>query len=568
MGFFDFLFGKKQTEEKKTVLHAPTKSSNMISPVEEIVIACIQDMKLRNQFSILNLEPEAINLATYIFMRGDKSIDFKLDFLPNGLIEKTHANDYSESDKVFTFFVKHSAGLYNNQHADFGKKGYKLNINLDKTIDQTLRHHFHKIHGVVIPKKEIKSSAPLTPNAAVDLGLPSGSLWSSKNIGASSENDNGYYFAWGETSEKDIYGWETFRHANGSFNTMKKYCDKPSYGSVDNKFILDDADDAAHVILGDKWHTPSSKELQELIDNCTWKWESRNGKYGWKITGSNGNSIFLPAAGAYSAYRLANVNESGRYWCSDMESTHSAFGLRFNNMTYEIVDDTKFYGRPIRPVFGEKNQRSIKPSVPENKEDKKPKTLYPHKTVSVTELIARNNDQVSDVEKIVNAILIILDVDTETILSLTEENRSEIYNAYCCINGICISELYKKDNVSFNQQCDKLAGVYAYINISKEVNVPEKCKFAYAIGAEAMWRTFDWWYTVGYTHRNSEKERNDFKEKTILEVKEYAENVVVNIDFSEDEKNYFMNGALSLVEDKMVGTTAYGMLAKSFPNIF
>lgn len=362
MGFFDFLFGKKQTEEKKTVLHAPTKSSSVISPVEEIVIACIQDMKLRNQFSILNLEPEAINLATYIFMRGDKSIDFKLDFLPNGLIEKTHTNDYSESDKVFTFFVKHSAGLYNNQHADFGKKGYKLNINLDKTIDQTLRHHFHKIHGVVIPKKDIKSSAPLTPNDAVDLGLPSGSLWSSKNIGASSENDNGYYFAWGETSEKDIYGWETFKHANGSFNTMKKYCDKPSYGSVDNKFILDDADDAAHVILGNKWHTPSSKELQELIDNCTWKWESRNGKYGWKITGSNGNSIFLPAAGAYSAYRLANVNESGRYWCSDMESTHSAFGLRFNNMTYEIVDDTKFYGRPIRPVFSEK--KIIKPHKP------------------------------------------------------------------------------------------------------------------------------------------------------------------------------------------------------------
>lgn len=358
MVFFDFLFGKKQSEEQNVVQSATKQSSVGISPIEEIVIACIKDMKLRGQFSSLNLEAEAINLATFIFMRENKSIDFHLDFLPKGLIEKTSPNDYIESDKVFSFFVKHSAGQYDSQHADSGKKGYKLNINLDNTIDQTLRHHFHKIHNVVIPEKESKKFETVTPNGAVDLALPSGILWASMNIGASSEYDDGNYYAWGETEEKEIYGWETFKHANGSFNTMKKYCDKANYGRVDNKFTLDSEDDAAQVILGNKWHIPSSKNLQELIDHCQWKWECRNGRYGWKITGTNGNSIFLPASGAYSAYRLANVNESGRYWCSDMESTHSAFGLRFNSMSYEVKDDTKFYGRPIRPVFSNNHKNA------------------------------------------------------------------------------------------------------------------------------------------------------------------------------------------------------------------
>lgn len=565
MFFFDFIFGKKQTEEKNKVLHAPTNRSTVISPVEEVVIACIQDMKSRNKLSILNLEPEAINLAAYLYLRGNKSIDFKLDFLPDGLIEKTRANDYFESDKVFAFFVKHSDGLYNNQHAGFGKRGYRLNINLDKTIDQTLRHHFHKIHDVVIPKKEIKKTSHSTEADAVDLGLPSGNLWASKNIGASSEYDNGTYFAWGETSEKDEYGWESFLHADGSYNTMKKYCNESKYGDVDNKFVLEDADDAAQVILGSKWHTPSSDDLQELIDNCEWEWKSRNGMYGWEIMGSNGNSIFLPAAGAYSAYRLANVNESGRYWCSDMESTHFALGLRFNNMTYGIVADTKFYGRPIRPVYGHKNQVSKKKKDSEVKD-----TLYPHKKISVKKLLERVNDDVSDIgiDKIVNAILIILDIDTETILGLDIDDKKDIYETYCKMNSICISELRSKDTPSFNQQCDKLAGVYAYSKIQDDENIPENCKFAYAIGAEAMWRTFDWMYTVGYTHINTENERKEFKDKTIDEVKSFVKKAVADLGFSDDEKKYFKKGALSLVDYKLTGLTAYGFLTKTFPHIF
>lgn len=564
MGFFDFIFGKKQTEEKNKVLHAPTNRSTAISPVEEVVIACIQDMKSRNKLSILNLEPEAINLAAYLYLRGNKSIDFKLDFLPDGLIEKTRANDYFESDKVFAFFVKHSDGLYNNQHADFGKRGYRLNINLDKTIDQTLRHHFHKIHDVVIPKKEIKKTSHSTEADAVDLGLPSGNLWASKNIGASSEYDNGTYFAWGETSEKDEYGWESFLHADGSYSTMKKYCNESKYGDVDNKFVLEDADDAAQVILGSKWHTPSSEDLQELIDNCEWEWKSRNGMYGWEIMGSNGNSIFLPAAGAYSAYRLANVNESGRYWCSNMESTHFAFGLRFNNMTYNIVADTKFYGRPIRPVYGNRDQVSKTKKHSEIKT-----TLNPHKKISVNKLIERVNDDVSDIgiDKIVNAILIILDIDTDTILGLDIDDKKDIYETYCKMNSICISELRSKDTPSFNQQCDKLAGVYAYSKIQDE-DIPENCKFAYAIGAESMWRTFDWNYTVDYCHINIENERKEYKDKTIDEVKSFVKEAVADLDFSNAEKEYFKKGALSLVDYKLTGLTAYVFLTKTFPHIF
>lgn len=84
---------------------------------------------------------------------------------------------------------------------------------------------------------------------------------------------------------------------------------------------------------------------------------------GWKITGKNGESIFLPAAGAASAYRIAGVNELGRYWTSTRnESNYSAYNLRFKDgrETIVVVDDTRFYGRSVRPVFGTRKKASNK----------------------------------------------------------------------------------------------------------------------------------------------------------------------------------------------------------------
>ena len=140
---------------------------------------------------------------------------------------------------------------------------------------------------------------PVTPPAetqyeAVDLGLPSGIKWATCNVGATKPEEFGGYYAWGETEEKDDYSWGTYKWCNGSSTTMTKYCIDSSYGTVDNKTVLDLEDDVAHVKWGGSWRMPTRAEQEELRNNCTWTWTTQNAVNGYKVTSkTNGNSIFL-----------------------------------------------------------------------------------------------------------------------------------------------------------------------------------------------------------------------------------------------------------------------------------
>ena len=131
----------------------------------------------------------------------------------------------------------------------------------------------------------------------VDLGLPSGLLWATTNVGANRPEEYGKYFAWAETTPKAEYSWNTYKYANGTENSLTKYCTSYTYGNVDYKENLDSEDDAATTNWGEPWRTPTLQESQELINYCTWKYTSLNGTYGYSVTGPNGNSIFIPAAG-------------------------------------------------------------------------------------------------------------------------------------------------------------------------------------------------------------------------------------------------------------------------------
>ena len=133
----------------------------------------------------------------------------------------------------------------------------------------------------------------------VDLGLPSGTLWASRNVGANSPEEYGSYFAWGETAPKEVYTWQTYKWCNGSKNTITKYCTNGDYGIVDNKTELDPEDDAAYVNWGPSWRTPSKEQLDELREKCSWQWTRINDVNGRLVTGPNGNTIFMPAAGSY-----------------------------------------------------------------------------------------------------------------------------------------------------------------------------------------------------------------------------------------------------------------------------
>ena len=139
---------------------------------------------------------------------------------------------------------------------------------------------------------------PVTPPAmdtrAVDLGLSV--KWASCNVGASSPEECGGYYSWGEIEEKSDYSKNTYKWVNnGDWNNFVKYCTDSSYGTVDNKTILELEDDVAHVKWGGTWRMPTFAEFQELQDNCIWEWTSINGTNGYKVIANNGNFIFLPA---------------------------------------------------------------------------------------------------------------------------------------------------------------------------------------------------------------------------------------------------------------------------------
>lgn len=122
---------------------------------------------------------------------------------------------------------------------------------------------------------------------AVDLGLPSGTKWCSCNVGASSPEDYGGYYAWGETCEKSRYDWENYSY----YNNVIFRCIYIGSDIAGTKY------DIAHVQMGAPWQMPTKEQMQELFDHCTWQWTQLNGVEGQLVTGPNGGQIFLPANG-------------------------------------------------------------------------------------------------------------------------------------------------------------------------------------------------------------------------------------------------------------------------------
>ena len=167
----------------------------------------------------------------------------------------------------------------------------------------------------------------------VDLGLPSGTLWATCNIGASRPEDNGDYFSWGETVPKDYYSWSTYKWCNG-LSTMTKYNNESGFGTVDSKIQLDAEDDAAYVNWGPQWRMPTQEQQQELIDQCTWTQKTQNGVVGHLVTGPNGNTIFLPAAGFRIDETTPSLNGNGNYWSRTLSQSSSSKAYSLSTITH------------------------------------------------------------------------------------------------------------------------------------------------------------------------------------------------------------------------------------------
>lgn len=195
---------------------------------------------------------------------------------------------------------------------------------------------------------------PVTPDnhEYVDLGLPSGTLWATCNVGADTPEEMGDYFSWGETAPKEVYDMDNYKWYDSSSDKLTKYCTDSKYGTVDYKTELLPEDDAAYVNWGSMWRMPTLEQQQELIERCTWKWVERNGIYGRLVTGPNGNTLFLPAADYRGDNSLNNVQTIGAYWSRTLDSGYPS-GLYFRNFDWESVylfSHIRSHGFTVRPV--------------------------------------------------------------------------------------------------------------------------------------------------------------------------------------------------------------------------
>ena len=176
----------------------------------------------------------------------------------------------------------------------------------------------------------------------IDLGLPSGTKWACCNVGASTPEGYGNYYAWGETQPKSVYSWDTYQYGSSKNNVVNIGSD-----------IAGTSYDAATANWGAPWRMPSLTQIQELLNSCTSTWTAQNGVYGRKFVGPNGGTIFLPAAGIRWDGELYYAGSYGDYWSSTLyeSSPRSACGLYFDSYDAGWYrNGYRYYGQSVRPV--------------------------------------------------------------------------------------------------------------------------------------------------------------------------------------------------------------------------
>ena len=194
----------------------------------------------------------------------------------------------------------------------------------------------------------------------VDLGLTSGTLWATCNIGATKPEEYGDYFAWGETEPRDNgFYWRNYKWCT-AWNAMTKYCTDGSYGNdgfVDYKTQLDPQDDAAYVNWGENWRIPTNSQLNELQTQCTWTWTTRYGVKGCLLTGPNGSTLFLPANGLYSGDNISHAGTVGHLWSRTLNADlpTEAIDFAFGNGDSGAFPRYRFCGCAVRAVRVPKN---------------------------------------------------------------------------------------------------------------------------------------------------------------------------------------------------------------------
>lgn len=255
---------------------------------------------------------------------GDVTCDGGVNVPAKGICWNTKPNPTIEDNKT-----ENGSGI----------GSYTFNLsNLLENTTYYVRAYATNIVGTNYGEEKIFTTlAPINGHYYVDLGLPSGLKWATCNVGADSPEEYGDYFAWGETTAKEEYTQEN------SF----------VYGKQMNDISGNMQYDAATVNWGSSWRMPTKAEQQELLDNCEWEWTTQNCVNGYKVTSkSNGNSIFLPAAGFRYDSSLYDDGNYGYYWSSIPDDEYNlSWSLGFHSSYYGMSDNDRYSGQSVRPVL-------------------------------------------------------------------------------------------------------------------------------------------------------------------------------------------------------------------------
>ncbi len=245
--------------------------------------------------------------------------------------------------------------------AALGLTSYSITyMRVQRTDGTDAQFAVDEVEQVDFLEKEVGDTAYSTTHEYVDLGLPSGTLWATYNIGASKPEEVGDYFSWGETEKKDYYNWSSYKWCisnNGGLDFLTKYNSGHRYnGKIDNLQTLLTQDDVASAKWGSEWRMPTNEEFQELIDNCQYSWTKYNGVYGAKFTAPNGNSMFLPVGGYYESSTIFDADNRGFYWSSSLVNEYEfcALNVFFRSEGININIGNRRLGFPVRSVRCEK----------------------------------------------------------------------------------------------------------------------------------------------------------------------------------------------------------------------
>ena len=240
----------------------------------------------------------------------------------------------------------------------------------------------------------------------IDLGLPSGTKWACCNVGASSPQSHGDYYAWGETYTKMSYLWQNYAYGSNRDN-----CRHLNYDIAGSGY------DVARQKWGGSWQMPSSMQVKELKEKCTYVWTTHNGVKGALITGPNRNKIFLPAAGGTVGEDKTMEGFDGQYWSSS-QLYGGAYTMRVSKASFDLTSEARLTGLPVRPVvendqmltFDVKGEDGLSAKVKLDIKQQKV-TLFDGSTRSVNYKYSKayqsDDENLSDIERLLSMVMIL-----------------------------------------------------------------------------------------------------------------------------------------------------------------